>query len=86
MQCQPVFIFCFESTGESAFRWDAGLGMRRVLLHSACESDRSWRACLPVLELRQRSVCFERRVCRERLVRIRERGRGCATRVGLDNG
>ena len=46
MQCQPVFIFCFGSTGESAFRWDAGLGMSRALLSEACERDESCR-CLP---------------------------------------
>ena len=46
------FIF-FDGTGESAFRWDAELGMSRVLLSEACESDRSWRACLPVLERKQ---------------------------------
>ena len=39
------FIF-FDGTGESAFRWDAGLGMSSVLLSEAYESDRSWR-CLP---------------------------------------
>ena len=53
MQCQPVFIFCFESTGESAFRWDAGLGMSKALLSEAYESDRHGGACLPVLELEQ---------------------------------
>ena len=40
------FIFFFERTGESAFRWRAELGMSRVLLSEAYESDRSWR-CLP---------------------------------------
>ena len=40
------FIFCFNSTGESAFRWGAELGMSRVLLSEACERDESWR-CLP---------------------------------------
>ena len=39
------FIF-FDGTGESAFRCGAGLGMSRVLLSEAYESDRSWR-CLP---------------------------------------
>ena len=39
------FIF-FDGTGESAFRWDAGLGMSRALLSEACERDESWR-CLP---------------------------------------
>ena len=39
------FIF-FDGTGESAFRWDAGLGVSRALLSEAFESDRSWR-CLP---------------------------------------
>ena len=40
------FIFFFERTGESEFRCGAGLGMSRVLLSEAYESDRSWR-CLP---------------------------------------
>ena len=47
------FIF-FDGTGESAFRWDAELGMSQTGYYSeACESDRSWRACLPVLERKQ---------------------------------
>ena len=58
------FIF-FDGTGESAFRWGKGLGMSRVLLSEAYESDRHGGACLPVLELRPRSVCFGRGVCRE---------------------
>ena len=40
------FIFCFNGTGESAFLWDAELGMRRALLSVACERDESWR-CFP---------------------------------------
>ena len=40
------FIFCFNSTGESAFRWGAELGMSRALLSEACECGESWR-CLP---------------------------------------
>ena len=40
------FIFCFNSTGESAFRWGAELGMSRALLSEACERDESCR-CLP---------------------------------------
>ena len=40
------FIFFFDGTGESPFRWDAGLEMSRVLLSEACESYRTWR-CLP---------------------------------------
>ena len=56
------FIF-FDGTGESAFRWDAGLGMSRVFLFGACESDRHDGACLPVLILEQRGVCWgERKV------------------------
>ena len=41
-----LFYFFFESTGESAFRWGAELGMSRELLSEACERDESWR-CLP---------------------------------------
>ena len=62
------------------FRGDAGLGMNRVLLSEVCESDRSWRACLPVLELRLRGVCFGRGVCWDGLVLIR------LLRKGLRNG
>ena len=40
------FIFCFNSTGESAFRCGTDLGMSRALLSEACERDKSWR-CLP---------------------------------------
>ena len=53
MQCQPVFIFCFESTGESAFRWDAGLGMSRVLLSELVRGTDHGGTCLPVLERKQ---------------------------------
>lgn len=50
-----------------------GCGARdeQVVLSEACESDRHGGACLPVLELRLRSVCFGRGVCRERLALIR---------------
>ena len=41
-----LFYFFFDGTGESAFRWDAGLGMSKALLSEVCERDRSWR-CLP---------------------------------------
>ena len=41
-----LFYFFFESTGESAFRCGAELGMSRALLSEACERDESWR-CLP---------------------------------------
>ena len=48
----------------------AGLEMSRVLLSEAYEVTGHGGACLPVLELRPRSVCFGRVVCRERLVLI----------------
>ena len=50
MQCQPVFAFALK---EKCIRGDAGLGMSRVLLSEAYESDRHGGACLPVLERKQ---------------------------------
>ena len=47
------FIFFFERTGESAFRWDAGLEMSRELLSEAYEVTGHGGACLPVLERKQ---------------------------------
>ena len=41
-----LFYFFFKSTGESAFRCGAELGMSRALLLEACERDKPWR-CLP---------------------------------------
>ena len=38
------FIFFFEGTGESAFRWGAELGMRRALLSEACEGGGAWQS------------------------------------------
>ena len=52
MQCQPVLFF-LRRTGESAFRWDAWLGMSRVLLSEAYEVTGHGGACLPVLERKQ---------------------------------
>ena len=60
MQCQPVFIFFFDGTGESAFRCGAELGMSRVLLSELVRVASHGGACLPVLGLRLRSVCFGR--------------------------
>ena len=75
-----LFYFFFEGTGESAFRCGAGLGMSRVLLSEACEVTGHGGACLPVLELRLRGVCFGRGVCWDGLVLIR------LLRKGLRNG
>ena len=47
------FIFFFERTGESAFRWGAKLGMSRALLFEAYEVIGHGGACLPVLNLEQ---------------------------------
>ena len=74
------FIFCFNSTGESAFRWGAELGMSRGLLSETYEVTGHVGACLPVLELRLRGVCFGRGVCWDGLVLIR------LLRKGLRNG
>ena len=41
-----LFYFFFDGTGESAFRWDAGLEMSRELLSEAFESDETGQ-CLP---------------------------------------
>ena len=49
----------------------AELGMSRALLSEAYEVTGHGGACLPVLELRLRSVCFGRGVCWDRLVLIR---------------
>ena len=57
------FIFCFESTGESAFRWSAGLGMSRVLLFGACEGDRTWQSLPSGLGKGNNEVCALERVC-----------------------
>ena len=47
------FIFCFNSTGESAFRWGAELGMSRVLLSELVRGTDHGGTCLPVLERKQ---------------------------------
>ena len=73
------FIF-FDGTGESAFRCRAELGMSRALLSELVRGTDHGGACLPVLELRLRGVCFGRGVCWDGLVLIR------LLRKGLRNG
>ena len=81
-----LFYFFLRRDGESAFRCGAELGVSRALLSEACERDESWRACLPVLELRLRGVYFGRGVCWDWRVPISLLRKGLRNGVLLKNG